>query len=129
MTDADDELAELREQTDVGTRAQSLGDDGEMDVLEDAVVALLAAVESGEVSKTLSVRDDRLAALIHALEETDELDAVGDALCDELDVESDDGADRSEVLRLAIRVGLREAVPDVIETARDASARHAAERF
>ncbi|QLC35754.1 hypothetical protein EFA46_015970 (plasmid) [Halarchaeum sp. CBA1220] len=130
MTDTDKELEELRQQTDVGTRAQSTPSSDEADVLEDAIVALLDDVESGEVSKTLSMRDARLTALIRALEETGELDAVGDALRDDLGIASDDdGADRSEVLRLAVRVGLREAAPDVLETAREASARHAADRF
>jgi hypothetical protein len=130
MTDTDDELEQLRQKTDVGTRAQSPTPGEESTDLEDAVVALLADVEDGEVSKTLSVRDARLTALVRALEETGGLDDVGAALREELGREADaDGTDRSEMLRLAVRLGLQEAAPEVLDTARDAYARHASEQF
>ncbi|MCQ4334824.1 hypothetical protein KM295_15320 [Natronomonas sp. F2-12] len=130
MSDTDDELEQLREQTDVGTRAQSATPGEEPTDLEDAMVALLADVEGGEVSKTLSVRDARLTALVRALEETGDLADVGAALQEELGREADaDGIDRSEMLRLAVRLGLQEAAPEVLDSARDAYARHASEQF
>jgi hypothetical protein len=131
MTDADDdELEALREQTDVGTRAQSETPGEQSTDLEDAMVAVLADVEDGEVSKTLSVRDARLTALVRALETTDELDDVGAALQKELGRDGEpEGFDRSEVLRLAVRLGLQEAAPEVLDTARDAYGKHASEQF
>lgn len=130
MTDADDELEQLRQQTDVGTRAQSSPPSDDGSDLEDAMVTLLADVEGGEIGKTLSVRDARLTALVRALEETDGLDDVGAALREELGREGDaEEFDRSEILRLAVRLGLRQAVPEVLDTARDAYSRHAAEQF
>lgn len=130
MTGTDDELEELREQTDVGTRAESETASGEASDLEDAIVTLLSEVENGDVSKTLSVRDEQLAALIRGLEETENLDDIGQSLKENLGRDGDaDGTDRSELLRLAVRLGLQEAAPGVIETARDANARHASERF
>ena len=130
MTDTDEELEQLRQKTDVGTRAQSATTGDDSTDLEDEVVALLADVEDGEVSKTLSVRDARLTALVRALEETGSLDGVGTALREELGREADaDGTDRSEMLRLAVRLGLREAAPEVLDTARKASARRASEKF
>jgi len=130
MTDTDEELEQLRQKTDVGTRAQS-STPGEQEIgLEDAMVSLLGDVEAGEISKTLSVRDARLTALVRALEESDDLDDVGTALQEELGREADaDEIDRSEVLRLAVRLGLQEAAPEVLDTARDAYARHASEKF
>jgi len=129
MTD-DDELEQLRQQTDVGTRAQEATPSDESTDLEDAMVMLLAAVEAGETSKTLSVRDARLTALVRALEETGELEEVGTDLQEALDREAaPDAIDRSEVLRLAVRLGLQEATPDLLETARDAYGRHASEQF
>ena len=129
MTD-DEELEQLREDTELGTRAEYSTPSEETTNLEDTMVALLADVEAGEVSKTLSVRDERLTALVRALEETDGLDDVGEALREELGREADaDGTDRSEVLRLAVRLGLQKAAPGVLDTARDASARHASEQF
>lgn len=130
MTEDDDELEKLREETNVGTRAELTSTAQESVELEDAMVALLGAVEDGDVSKTLSVRDARLAALVRALEETGELDDVGEALREELGRESGGGGtDRSEMLRLAVRLGLQEAASEILDTARDASARHASERF
>jgi hypothetical protein len=130
MTEADDELEELREQTDVGTRAEAETTNDETNELEDAIVTLLGEVESGDVSKTLSVRDEQLAALIRGLEETDSLADVGTPLKEELGRDDDkDVTDRSELLRLAVRLGLQQAAPEVVETARDANARHASEQF
>ncbi|MCF2165404.1 hypothetical protein PNP85_13065 [Halobacterium salinarum] len=126
----DDELEQLRQQTDVGTRAQEATPSDESTDLEDAMVTLLAAVEAGETSKTLSVRDARLTALVRALEETGELEEVGTDLQEALGREAaPDAIDRSEVLRLAVRLGLQEAAPDLLETARDAYGRHASEQF
>jgi hypothetical protein len=94
------------------------------------MAALLADVENGDVSKTLSVRDARLTALVRALEETGDLVDVGTALQEELGREADpDRIDRSEMLRLAVRLGLQEATPEVLDSARDAYARHASEQF
>lgn len=130
MTDDDEELEQLREDTELGTRAEYSTSGEETSNLEDTMVALLAEVEAGEVSKTLSVRDERLTALVRALEETGGLDDVGEDLREELGREGDAvGTDRSEMLRLAVRLGLQEAAPGILDTARDASARHASEQF
>ncbi len=126
----DEELEELRQKTDIGTRAESSTSGSQPSDLEDSMVALLGDIEAGEVSKTLSVRDSRLTALIRALEETGELADVGIALQEELGRGTDASEiDRSELLRLAVRLGLQEAVPEALDTARDAYARHASERF
>jgi hypothetical protein len=130
MTETDKELEELREQTNVGTRAESESSSDETSDLEDAIVTLLGEVQNGDVSKTLSVRDEQLTALIRGLEETDSINDVGASLREKLGRDSaTDGTDRSEILRLAVRVGLQEAAPEVVETARDANARHASEQF
>ena len=130
MTDADDELEELRKQTDVGTRAEAESAGDGTDGLEDAIVTLLGEVERGDISKTLSVRDEQLTALIRGLEETGSLDDVGTSLKEELGRDDDEAmTDRSELLRLAVRLGMQEAAPEVVETAREANARHASEQF
>ncbi|WP_267164471.1 hypothetical protein [Halovenus salina] len=100
------------------------------DDLEDAIVDILESIAAGDTSKTLSVRDDHLAALILGLEDAEKLDDVGATLETELDQTSDsESFDRSEIMRLAIRAGLEEAAPEVVETARDAYGRHAANSF
>ena len=122
-----DDLDELRKQTDPGTRAEDTGDE-EPD-LEDVMVDKFKEVDSGEISKTLSVRDERLAALVHALEETGQLDDVVRAIGDQLDRNGEKDGDRSEFLRLALRLALEESESDVLETAQSAYARHASDHF
>jgi hypothetical protein len=125
----DEELAQLREQTDPGTRVDD-GDDTSGAALEDAIVSALRDIDAGETAKTLSLRDERLAALARGLEETGELAEVGAALQEELGRDTAPGdIDRSELLRLALILGLEQAASDVTETARGAYGRYAAEGF
>jgi len=126
----DDELEQLRQETDVGTRADSSTPSESSGDLEAAIIEVLEEIEAGETGKTLSLRDGRLTALIRGLEETDGLEDVGTALQEELEREVDpDAVDRSEVLRLAVRLGLQEAAPDVVDAAREGYAEHASDQF
>lgn len=132
MNNTDDDLEQLREQTDVGNRLQATPDEDSdnSDNLEDAIVEFLGAVECGEVSKTLSVRDARLTALMCALEETGKLEVTGAALQEELGRDmAPDKIDRSEILRLAVRLGLQEAAPETLESARNAYSRYMSDVF
>jgi hypothetical protein len=125
----DEELAQLREQTDPGTRVED-GDDTSGAALEDAIVSALRDIDAGETATMLSLRDERLAALVCRLKETGELAEVGAALREELGRDSaPDDIDRSELLRLALILGLEQAASDVTETARGAYGRYAAEGF
>ena len=135
MSDEAD-VEELRKRHQKGSRvtgaaAETEEAEDEVSSLEEAMVAAFEEIEAGETPKSLSLRDGQLASLIHGLEaEPDELEAVGIALQKALDREIDpEAVDRSEVLRLAVRVGLREAAPEVVETARNAQARHLTSQF
>ena len=135
MSDEAD-VEELRKRHQKGSRvtgaaAETEEAEDEVSSLEEAMVAAFEEIEAGETAKSLSLRDGQLASLIHGLEaEPDELEAVGIALQEALDREIDpEAVDRSEVLRLAVRVGLREAAPEVVETARNAQARHLTSQF
>ena len=132
----DADVEELRKRHQKGSRvtgaaAETEEAEDEVSSLEEAMVAAFEEIEAGETAKSLSLRDGQLASLIHGLEaEPDELEAVGIALQEALDREIDpEAVDRSEVLRLAVRVGLREAAPEVVETARNAQARHLTSQF
>ena len=132
----DADVEELRKRHQKGSRvtgaaAETEEAEDEVSSLEEAMVAAFEEIEAGETPKSLSLRDGQLASLIHGLEaEPDELEAVGIALQEALDREIDpEAVDRSEVLRLAVRVGLREAAPEVVETARNAQARHLTSQF
>lgn len=121
MTEEDDELAALREQTSHGDRIETAAtEEDRRDLVED-ILAELDAIEAGEKQKTVSVWDGHLAAFIRALEENpDRLTEVGHALQQQLDVEQGE-VDRSELLRLALRLGLQEAAPQEFEAVREAA--------
>ena len=130
------DVEELRKRHQKGSRVtgaatESKEAEAEVSSLEQAMVTAFEEIEAGKTAKSLSLRDGQLASLIHGLEmEPDELETVGIALQEALDREIDPEAiDRSEVLRLAVRVGLREAAPETVETARNAQARHLTRRF
>lgn len=127
----DAEVEELRKRHQKGSRVTGAATESEepadeFDPLEEAMVEAFARIERGDTAKSLSVRDGQLAALIHGLEaESAELEAVGVSLQEALDRGADpEAVDRSEVIRLAVRLGLREAVSETVETARSAQARH-----
>ncbi|USZ69872.1 hypothetical protein NGM10_15825 (plasmid) [Halorussus salilacus] len=125
---SDPDLEELRQQTQRTDRldqpSRSPGD-GE-DVVEDLIDAL-EAIESGEQAKTFAARDASVTALLTMLADRDgELAEVGTSLQEALGRDVDpDALDRSEVVRLAVRLGIREAAPEYLDLLADASAEHA----
>ena len=124
MTD-DDELAALREQTSQGDRIDEASESANQQEFIENIVAELEAIEGGEKQKTLSVWDGHLAAFIRALEENpDRLETVGHGLQQRLDVDESE-VDRSELLRLALRLGLQQAAPEEFEAIREAAKQQA----
>lgn len=121
----DDELAALREQTSQGDRIDQAASAEQKQVLVEAIVEELEAIDAGEQQKTLSVWDGALAAFIRALEDNpDQLEAVGHSLQQRLGTDTAE-IDRSEVLRLALRLGFQEAAPEEFDAVRDAVQKHA----
>lgn len=122
----DADLDELREATDHGDRLDEAAGAGVYDDLQRDMMEYLAEIDDGGRQKTVSVWDGDLAAFTAALDDNPEqLHAFGEALREELDVGGTGPPDRSEVLRLALRLGFREAAPDNMETARKAVKEHA----
>lgn len=120
MPDEEDDLAALREQTSHGDRLDQAEADESTQELVDAIVTQLEAIDAGEKQQTLSVWDGPLAAFIRALENSPEqMDAVGEGLQQRLDIDTGD-VDRSEVLRLALRLGFEQAAPDQFDAVREA---------
>jgi len=141
-SESDTNLEELKQRHQKGSRVAGAargqrGDEAvndaeeDIDPLEAAIVRAFERLDAGDAPKSLSLRDEQLAALIHGLEDQrEDFTAVGVALQEALGRDADPEAiDRSEILRLAIRVGLREAAPEVIETARAAQVRRVSEQF
>jgi len=128
MSDEDDELAELRAQSERGSRLEE--DDSEEADLVDDIVAALAAIENGDQRKTIALRDQSAAALLTALMENPERSKqVGDDLREALDRDVDEEYDRSEIVRLALRVGLQHASSGVVDDLQAAHQEHASNRF
>jgi len=121
----DDDLAALREQTSQGDRLDEAASDEKKRDLTEAIVTELEAIDDGEQQKTVSVWDGHIAAFIRALEENpDRLEDVGHALQRQLDLDESE-IDRSEVLRLGLRLGFQEAAPDEFESVREAARKQA----
>ncbi|NHX42010.1 MULTISPECIES: hypothetical protein [Haloarcula] len=122
----DADLDQLREATDHGDRLDEAAGADVYEDLRESMVEYLEEIDDGGRQKTVSVWDGDIAALMAALEDHPEhLQAYGEALREELDLGGTEPPDRSEVLRLALRLGLREAAPDDMETARKANQDHA----
>jgi len=123
MTD-DEELAELKEKTNKGARVDEETLD-EMALFRSRVHEVLEEIDGGERQKTVSVWDGPLAAFMAALEDTEDLEAVGTALQRKIGTDEDpDALERSEVLRLALRLGFNEAAPEYLNAAREAVHEH-----
>ncbi len=87
----------------------------------DDLAAALGAVDRGDVAKTVSFRDERTAALFNALGENDtELQQAVDDVRAAAGVDNDSPGDRSELLRLLVRVGLNEVTPRLAEAEKQA---------
>ena len=121
-----DDLEQLREQTQVDSRAEAEAVDRG---LESSISEALKELDAGKLSMNMCTRDDSVAAIMHGLEKSGQQEAVGEQMREYLGYESDASIDRSEILRLAIRIGLREAAPDIVDAAQEAQAEHAKRRF
>jgi hypothetical protein len=116
----DPDLEDLKAQTSQGDRLDSAAKEMDRQDLVDDIVDELEAIDAGNQQKTVSVWDGQLAAFIRALEANPEhLDAVGNGLQEQLDIEETE-IDRSSVLRFALRVGFQEAAPEQFEAVREA---------
>ena len=115
----DSELEELREQT---TRDNRLSEQANEPDFIEQIVAMLDDVDSGERGKILSLYDPQLAALIYALEMDDRrFNEVVGALQETANRQVDtEDAGRTELLKLAVRIGLQEAAPELLEDAQTA---------
>jgi hypothetical protein len=119
----DENLDQLREQSQRGSRLQE-SDESETELVDELVVAL-EEIESGDRRKTIAVRDKPVAALLKTLDDNpDDITAVGQALQQALGRDTNEEFDRSEISRLAFRVGLQEAAPEYMKQLQDAHAEH-----
>lgn len=122
MTESTDK-EDLKEQYQKGSRISAAADETESESRHDHLVAQFKSVRSGEVSKTLSFRDEFAAGLLRATEADEDLqEDLAEALRTALDEDGEPASDRSELLRQAVRVGLQEAAPELVDDAKTAYA-------
>lgn len=119
MTNEDD-LSELRNEAESGTRFDSTDPGSEGDKESEPLVELLLEkldeIEGGE-SPNVTIRDRNMAALLRALEEREELDDLGRLLDDESATEYN----KAQIGRLLFRAGLEAKAPEYLETLEEAA--------
>lgn len=122
MTDETD-IEELKEQSQKSSRVSAAAKQTESKTRHDHLVAQFKSVRCGDVSKTLSFRDEFAAGLLRATEADEDLEEdLAANLRAALDEEGEPASDRSELLRQAVRVGLSEAAPELVDDAKSAYA-------
>lgn len=103
---------------DVGDQVGDDQDDEADREIVDEIVDIYGELSRNEIPDNLTLRDKHMAALIRGLERDEQLDDLGSDLRDELDLDQLDEGDhesRGGVLRMLVRVGLRETDPELIE--------------
>lgn len=110
----DDDLDRLREETETGDRLAQATHDVDQDELVESIVEEMDSMEADNRQPTISVWDRQFAALFGALDNED-LESIGEALREDLDVDPQGEPDRSEVLRNLLRVALLESAPEYME--------------
>jgi hypothetical protein len=121
----EEDLAALREQTSQGDRIEEAAAGQEKQEFVEDILSQLESIDAGERQKTVSVWDGHLAAFVGALENNPErMEDVGEALADRVGTDVDT-LDRSDVLRLALRLGFQEAAPEEFDAIREAARKQA----
>lgn len=116
MSDDDIDLDELKRQTSHGDRLDSDADNDAQQELKEAIFDELERIDEGEEQKTVSIWDAPAAAYIRALDEhPEQRDEIGRSLRRQLDIDAEGSIEQSEFVRLALRLGLRQADSDKFE--------------
>jgi len=129
--DAEEALQAAKEQKRHTSQATSTTDDQNAAVDRvSAIKEALVAIEDGESPENINFRDAQLKALLVGLDDVDQLgetaEQLGAVLDDDIDTEG--GVSQSDLARLLMRVGLREALPEVREDATEAEQQKALEQ-
>jgi len=120
MNDDDPDLEALKEASNPGTRTGAQSTAPQNEFVEE-IKAAIAEKNQPKVSKSVAVWDGNLAGLLEALDNDEtRMEETVETLAGELDREVDGTADKSEVLRLLLLLGLAEGLPELHEQWRDA---------
>lgn len=113
MTDDQDRAESLLQ----GSKEQTRHSAGLKD-LSEAVADAYRDLDAGDAYENLTIRDENLAALMAALDETRQLEVIGERANEALS--QDEPMDsRAALLKALIRVGLQEVAEDALSDAKD----------
>lgn len=135
MTD-DDEIEAILEKTKENKRHTAQPEGGEEEDQDDskeetqnesqgpdrttAIKDALLAIDRGERRTNVTIRDARIKAFLDGIEASGDLETAANQLADRLGSDPEENPTRSDIARLAIRIGLHECLPEMIEDVRDA---------
>lgn len=123
------EITDLHQSTS-HSRYVDQPDETHVDLTTEELVTALELVFDGERSKVVGVRDPLFAALLAVLEENEvPLTGLGNQLQDVLNRDQTENLTKSDIVRLAIRVGLREGAPAYHEQLVEAKGEHAKRNY
>ncbi|UPM44752.1 hypothetical protein [Halocatena salina] len=85
-----------------------------------AIKDALLAIERGDRRTNVTIRDEQIRAFLDGIESSGDLETAVTRLANRLDDDPEENPTRSDIGRLAIRVGLHECLPEMLEDARTA---------
>lgn len=116
-----DEAEKLLQSSKNQKRSTSESSEGEETIdLYQAIQETYAAIDAGEASSNITVRDANLAALFHGLEKSGKLLDMATDARSELNRGDEDTVSRSQTIGDLVRIGLHEVDPDAVDTALEA---------
>jgi hypothetical protein len=123
MTETDEELEALREQTDPGTRVGAPAEPSD-EFVEDLEDALRNRMATG-AQRSIGFWDGEVAALMDAFEEHPKrMEHFGETVREELGVAEEGELDRSEFVRLGVLYAIHECDPKLWNQWRDTVAEY-----
>lgn len=85
--------------------------------IDEAAAEAFKQIDDGDLAINITVRDERLAALFEALEETDSITEIEQDANDAIDRDEDAEGNKASLARALLRVGFAEVAPEAIEKA------------
>lgn len=106
--------------TDMGSTSSTTSSDATSPTpagdFDERLASTVGSVERGLQPKSFSAADPVLSAFFQTVYRDDEArEAVGEALAEHVEVDVDNGYTKSELVRLSVLVGVRDAAPDYYE--------------
>lgn len=115
--------SQSRLNSEVSDQPTTEQDESEGLSLADAVANAYEDLDEGELHQNLTVRDEDLAALVTALENTGQLNNVAQRAYDRLDIEGEPNS-RADFIKAAVRLALSEIGEEEVEAAKQGKRKH-----